>query len=109
MEFLKNLALQVKEAFSKLSTTKKIIVGVVAGVLVISFVVMISVSGSEQSVVLFSNLESKDFGEVTKKLEEMVYRYSTSGTTGILVSPRERELILTRLAQEDLIPKGIPG
>ncbi|HPA62705.1 MAG TPA: flagellar basal-body MS-ring/collar protein FliF [Spirochaetota bacterium] len=109
MELLKKLALQAKEAFLKLSTAKKAIVAGVVLALFVAFGIMISVSGSEQKVVLFAQLESKEFGEVSKKLEEMGYKYSTTGTTGILVSPQERDIILTRLAQEDLIPKGVPG
>ncbi|MBP7901955.1 MAG: flagellar M-ring protein FliF [Spirochaetes bacterium] len=109
MELLKKLALQAKEAFLKLSTAKKAIVAGVILALFVAFGIMISVSGSEQKVVLFAELESKEFGEVSKKLEEMGYKYSTTGTTGILVSPQERDIILTRLAQEDLIPKGVPG
>jgi flagellar M-ring protein FliF len=109
MEYFKKLLEQGKEIFSKLSLTKKIIIGGIGGVLVVAFVVMLSVSGSTPSVVLFSDLSTQDFGQVTKKLEEMGYRYTTSGTTSILVDPKDRDLIMTRMAQEDMIPKGIPG
>lgn len=108
-EFFTKLLNQVKDIFSKLDTTKKIIIGAVAGVVLISFIVLLSVSGSKGSVVLFSDLPSDDFGQVTKKLEEMGYRYTTSGTTSIFVLPDQREAILTSLAQENMIPKGIPG
>jgi flagellar M-ring protein FliF len=60
-------------------------------------------------VVLFADLPSDEFGQVTKKLDEMGFHYTTSGTTTILVNPDQREIILTRLAQENMIPKGIPG
>ena len=109
MELLKKLFSQAKDAFMKLSAAKKAVVGGVVLVLFIAFGVMISVTGSEQKVVLFASLESKEFGEISKKLEEMGYQYGTSGTTGILVSPQDRDIILTRLAQEDMIPKGVPG
>jgi len=108
-EFLKKIFNQLKEVFLKLDTTKKIIIGVVLGVVFISFVVLFSVSGSKGNVVLFSELSSEDFGKVTKKLEEMGYYYKTTGTTAIFVRPEQRELLLTRLAQENMIPKGIPG
>ena len=71
MELLKKLALQAKEAFLKLSTAKKAIVAGVVLALFVAFGIMISVSGSEQKVVLFAQLESKEFGEVSNKLEEM--------------------------------------
>jgi flagellar M-ring protein FliF len=108
-EFLRKLVSQVREIFGKLDKTKRIIIGVVAGVVVVSFVVLFAVSSGEPNVVLFSELSSNDFGSVTKKLEEMGYYYQASGGASILVRPSEREVILTKLAQEDSIPKGIPG
>jgi flagellar M-ring protein FliF len=109
IEFLKKLYEQIKDIFVKLDTTKKIIIGVVVGVVIISFIVLFSVSTTKPNVVLFSDLPAGDFGLVTKKLDEMGYFYSTAGTTDIFVRPGEREIIMTRLAQEDMIPKGIPG
>lgn len=109
IEFLKKLYEQVKEIFVKLDTTKKIIIGVVVGVVIVSFIVLFSVSTTKPNVMLFSDLPSEDFGLVTKKLDEMGYYYTTTGTTNIFVRPGEREIIMTRLAQEDMIPKGIPG
>lgn len=108
-EFFTKLLSQTKEIYSKLDNRKKIIIGVVIGVVLISFMVLFSVSGGRANVVLFSELPSEDFGQVTKKLDEMGYRYSTAGTTSIFVRPEDRELIMTRLAQENMIPKGIPG
>jgi len=109
VDFFIKLYKQVKEIFLKLDTTKRIIIGAVAGGVVIAFVVLFSVSSGEPNVVLFSKLSADDFGQVTKKIEDMGYYYSVSGTTGILVKPHEREVILTRLAQEKMIPSGIPG
>ena len=108
-EFFTRLFEQIKEIFSKLDNTKKMIIGAVAGVVVVSFVILFTVTTGEPNVVLFSELNSNDFGQVTKKLEDMGYYYKTSGTTNVLVRPGEREVIMTRLAQEKLIPKGIPG
>ncbi len=108
-EFITNLINQIKEVFGKLDRTKKIIIGVVASVVIAAFAVLFSVSSGAPHTVLFAELSSNDFGQVTKKLEEMGYYYDTSGTTSILVKPEERDVILTRLAQENMIPKGIPG
>ncbi|MCP4132302.1 MAG: flagellar M-ring protein FliF [bacterium] len=108
-EFFKRIINQGKEIFGKLDRTKKIIVGVVLGVVLISFIALFSISSGEPNTLLFADLGSNDFGQVTKKLEEMGYYYTTSGTTSIMVKPAEREVILTRLAQENMIPKGIPG
>jgi flagellar M-ring protein FliF len=109
MEFFKKLSGQMKDVFGKLDRTKKIIIAVVTGVVVIAFVVLFSVSSGQPNIVLFSELNADDFGQVTKKLEEMGYHYQTAGQTNILVRPAEREVILTKLAQEKMIPKGIPG
>ncbi len=108
-EYLSRLIVQIKELFAKLDMTKKIIIGSVTAVVVIAFVVLFSVSSIEPYTVLFTDLPSNDFGQVTKKLDEMGYRYEGKGTTSIFVKPAERDIIMTRLAQENLIPKGIPG
>ena len=109
MDFLKKVFEQVKDVYGKLNTTKKIIIGVVIASILISFVVLLSVSAEKPKALLFADLSSDDFGQVTKKLDEMGFKYSTSGTTSVFVGPDQRELIMTRLAQENLIPKGIPG
>ena len=108
-EFLIKLWNQLKDIYSKLDTTKRIIIASVVGVVFIAFIVLFSVSSERASVMLFSELSSTDFGQVTKKLDEMGFRYSTTGTTAIFVDPDQRELIMTRLAQENMIPRGIPG
>ena len=109
LEFLKRIWGQIMEVYSKLDNTKKVVIGVVSGVVIVAFVVLFSVSTGAPNVVLFTELPSEDLGQVTKKLEEMGFSYTTSGGSNILVKPSERELILTRLAQEKMIPKGIPG
>ena len=109
MEFLRNLLTQLKDIYGKLDTTKRIVIGVVLGVVVIAFIVLFTVSSDQQRVVLFAELDSNDFGQVTKKLDEMGFRYTSGGTTSIYVSPQEKEIIMTKLAQESMIPKGIPG
>ncbi len=109
MEFLRGLFNQLKELFGKLERPKKIIIGAVTAVVFVAFVVLFSVSSGESNVVLFADLPSDDFGQVTKKMDEMNISYSTSGGTSILVRPAERDVILTKLAQEKMIPKGIPG
>ncbi len=108
-DFLSKMIGQIQEIFGKLDSTKKMIIGAVAAVVIIAFAVLFSVSTGEPNVLLFSKLGSKDFGQVTKKLEEMGYFYKTSGSASIFVKPKYREVILTKLAQENMIPKGIPG
>ena len=108
-EFFNKFLEQVKEIYSKLDRTKRIIVGVVIAVVIIAFAVLFSVSSAEPNALLFADLPSDDFGQMTKKLDEMGFFYETSGTTSIFVKPAERPIIVTRLAQENMLPKGIPG
>ncbi len=108
-EFFKKISSQVKEVFGKLDRTKKIIIGVVLALVLVSFGVLFNVSSGEPNVALFSELSAKDFGQVTKKLEEMGFYYDTGGSTSIFVKPRDRAVIVTKLAQENMLPKGIPG
>ena len=108
-ELFNRIINQIKEIYGKLDRTKKIIIGVVIGVIIVSFAVLLSVSHTEPNALLFANLESNDFGQVTKKLEEMGFFYQTTGTTSIFVKPAERELIVTKLAQENILPKGRTG
>ncbi|OHD63994.1 MAG: flagellar M-ring protein FliF [Spirochaetes bacterium RBG_13_51_14] len=109
LEFLRKIFGQIKDVFGKLDRTKKIIIAVVTGVVVTAFIALFSVSSGQPNVVLFSELNADDFGQVTKKLEEMGFHYQTTGQTSIMVRPTERDIILTKLAQEKMIPKGIPG
>ncbi len=109
LEFFKKIITQLTDIFGKLDTTKKVIIGVVTGTVVIAFIVLFSVSSGQPNVVLFSELTADDFGQVTKKMDEMGFRYETSGQTSIMVRPGDREVILTKLAQEQMIPRGIPG
>ncbi|MBN2158354.1 MAG: flagellar M-ring protein FliF [Spirochaetes bacterium] len=108
-DFFKKIVAQMKELFGKLDRTKKIIIGVVVIVVVAAFAVLFTVSTGQPNVVLFTELSADDFGQVTKKLDEMGYGYQTAGQTSIMVRPAQRDLIMTKLAQEKMIPKGIPG
>ncbi|MGL4370337.1 MAG: flagellar basal-body MS-ring/collar protein FliF, partial [Spirochaetota bacterium] len=109
MDFLKKLLAQGKEIYGKLDTTKKIIIGSIAGVVVIAFVVLFAVSAEKPNVVLFTDLPTEEFGTVTKKMDELGIKYTTSGSNTILIDSKSRELAMTKLAQENAIPKGIPG
>ena len=100
---------QITGVFQKLDKTKRIIIGVVAGVVILSFAMLFAISSGEPNVLLFSELSSNDFASVTKKLEELGYYYKSSEGAAVFVRPTDREIILTKLAQEDAIPKGIPG
>jgi len=109
MDFLKKLLEQFKSIYAKLNTTQKIISGSVAGIIVVAFIVLFALSSEKPNIVLFTGLPSEEFGQVTKKLDELGFKYSTAGSNEVRVDAKQRELIMTRLAQENSIPKGIPG
>ncbi|NLV67959.1 MAG: flagellar M-ring protein FliF [Spirochaetes bacterium] len=108
-DFFRKLLEQVKEVYTKLDRTKKIIIGVVAGVVLVSFILLFTISSGEPNVILFADLNNDEFGQLSKKLDEMGFYYESAGTSTILVKPDQRAVIVTKLAQENLLPKGVPG
>ena len=108
-ELFSKMINRVKETSRKLDRTKKIIIGVVIGAAIVSFTVLLCVSHSEPDTLLFANLRQDDCDQVTKKLEEMGYYCKTNETTSIFVKPSERAVIVMKLAQEHLLPKGVGG
>ncbi|MCB1156876.1 MAG: flagellar M-ring protein FliF [Leptospiraceae bacterium] len=108
-EQVQKLLNQLKELSSKLDKTKKAILAAILGVVVIAFVVLSNFSLQKNYVILFHDLDSKNFAEITKKLDAMGYSYNTSDTSVISVEPEKRQQIVTKLAQENLIPPGVPG
>jgi flagellar M-ring protein FliF len=109
MEILKKLLEQAKAVYGKLTMVQRIIIGSIAGGVFIAFIVLFAVSAEKPNIILFSELPSDEFGQVTKKLDEMGFKYTTSSSNTILIDSKIKELVMTRLAQENAIPKGIPG
>jgi flagellar M-ring protein FliF len=109
MDAVKKIIEQAKEAFAKLTATQKLIAGAIGGGMLIAFVVLFAVSADKPNVMLFADLPAEEFGAVTKKMDELGLKYTTSGSRNILVDSKTKEIAMTRLAQENAIPKGIPG
>lgn len=99
----------IREFFTTLDTTKKLILGGVALTVLIAIGILSTISLQKNRVVLFKDLTSKDFAEVTKKLDSLGYQYGSSDTSVITVDPEQRQEIVTKLAQENLIPAGVQG
>ncbi|MEM7182205.1 MAG: flagellar basal-body MS-ring/collar protein FliF [Spirochaetota bacterium] len=108
-EQIQKMLNQIKELSSKLDKNKKIILGAVFGLVIVAIIVISSISLQKNYVVLFKDIQTKDFAEITKKMDAMGYDYDTSGTSTISVNPEQRQEIVTKLAQEDLIPAGVHG
>lgn len=80
MEFLKKLLANAREIYGKMNTTQKIVSGSIAGMILIAFIVLFALSANKPNVLLFGDLPSDEFGTVTKKLDELGYKYQTSGS-----------------------------
>ncbi|MDH5719421.1 MAG: flagellar basal-body MS-ring/collar protein FliF [Spirochaetia bacterium] len=100
----------IKAVFEKLDATQKIIAGAVAATAIASLVMIGSYSSTGSKVSLFQKkLEAKEFADISGKLEEMGFGFTTSGIEVILVSPEQKGEIMMKLAQEGLIPAGVAG
>ena len=108
-ESLQKVLNQIKELFARLDNTKRIIIGAVFAVVVIAIIILSTFSLDKNAVILFKDLQPKDFSEITKKLDALGFKYSTSDTSIISVDPEKRQEIITKLAQENLIPTGVQG
>jgi len=106
---LKIKSKSILEEFSKLDKKKKLVVGLVVSFLIVLLFIGLITSKKSSQVVLFSNLSSSDFSEVSKKIEILGFSYWVEDGRTIMVKDSDRDIILTKLAQEDNIPKGIPG
>jgi len=93
----------------QLDLTKKIIIGSAFLTILAALFLVAMFSSKENSSVLFKDLDVKDFAQITTKLGEMNYKYSTSGTSTIFISPSQREEAIVALAQENMIPQGVHG
>lgn len=100
---------RIHELWKSLDNTKKIIVGVSLFITIILFISIASFSSKSSRILLYDDLRSDDYGKITKSLDSMGYSWSGSGTSAIYVKPEKRQKIITKLAQDDLIPSGVEG
>ena len=100
---------RLKDVYAGLNTQQKLISGGVIAAIVVALFFIGSLSSEKGSVVLATDLESKDFAAITSKLTDAGYYFKTSGTNTIYIQPDKKNEILMVLAQDNLIPKGIPG
>ncbi|MBE7438609.1 MAG: flagellar M-ring protein FliF [Spirochaetales bacterium] len=108
-EFLQGVLGQLQELWNKLDNIKKITIGAVLGIVIIAYVVMAGFSSKQAREPLYDNLSASDYAAITKALDTMGFSWSGSGTSAIYVEPKDRQAIITRLAQDNLIPAGIEG
>ena len=100
---------KLKDILNKLTITQKwMLAGVIASVF-ISLIIIGSISSKKKLHVFSADLQPKDFASITSKLSENGYYFKTSGTDTIYIEPQKKNEILMILAQENLLPKGVPG
>lgn len=108
-EGLQQLLNKIKELWNKLDTTKKITLGIVIAIIVATFAFIGSYSKKPAMEVLYDNLSSSDYAAITKFLDASGYEWKGTGTSTIYVNGLKRQEIITKLAQENLIPAGVEG
>jgi flagellar M-ring protein FliF len=107
-DFFKKLWSQVTALYGKLTLVQKLIAGGVIVGVIIGVVVLLGTTSQPTKVVLYTDLNAKDFGTITKQLEEWNTRFATKGNS-IWVNPKDREYVKMKLAQEQIIPQGVKG
>lgn len=108
-EGLKNVLDRITQLWTGLDNTKKLAIGGVLAAVVIAFIAMAGYSSKPSKELLYDNLSATDYASISKALEAMGVEYSGSGTSAIYVDGHRRQEIVTKLAQENLIPAGVEG
>ncbi len=109
MPDFKQIFEKIKEIFEKLSLVQKILTGSILVVVLVALIFIGSFSSKKNLVALGVNLEVKDFAAITTKLADTGHYFETSDAHTIYIKPPQKNEILMILAQENLLPKGIPG
>jgi len=108
-EGLRNILNRIQQLWTELDNTKKIAIGGVLAAVVIAFIAMAGYSSKPAKEVLYDNLSGSDYASISKALEAMGVEYSGRGTSTIYVDGARRQEVVTKLAQENLIPAGVEG
>ena len=108
-DFIKNFLNQIQKVWGGLDKKKRLILAGVAGVVFIGLVFVASFSTRLPRVLLYGDLNQGDYAKITKTLDAMSYSWHGSGTDSIYVDSSKRQAIITRLAQDNLIPAGVEG
>lgn len=106
---IQNIINKIIEFWNSLDNIKKITIGAVLGVVVVAFVAMGSYSSKPAKELLYDDLSSSDYASISSALESMGYDWSGSGTSAIYVDGSKRQEVITKLAQDNLIPVGVEG
>ena len=100
---------KAKELFDKLNLLQRLIIGGVAVVVIAALILVGTISSDKGMVVLATDLQPSDFASITSKLKDLGHTFKTSETHTIFIPVESKNEVLMILAQEDILPKGIPG
>lgn len=107
-DFLLKVFNQFKTIYGKLTKTQRLVaVGILAG-LILALVLIFTFAAKPTMIILYKDLTPKDFGVITKKLQEWGYKFTVADTT-IFVRKEEQDYIKMKLFQEGIIPEDIKG
>ncbi len=98
-----------EELFSKLSVIQKVLLGGALSVVLVALLFIGNFSSEKTLIVLGADLEIKDFAAITAKLSDTGHYFETSDGHTIYIHPNKKNEVLMVLAQDNLLPKGVPG
>jgi len=107
----KKLVESIKNLFSKLSSTQKLVLVGVGALVVVGFIFIVSFSSKQTEALLFSSpIEQQDFTRITNKLTEWNADYRTKEDKFIVVADEKTGAYLRmKLGQAGVLPSGIKG
>jgi flagellar M-ring protein FliF len=108
-EGLKNILARIQQIWTELDNTKKLAAGGVLAAVIVLFVAMAGYSSKPAKELLYDNLSATDYAAISKSLDALGVEWSGTGTSAIYVDGKRRQEVITRLAQENLIPAGVEG
>ena len=109
MSEVKRILKNIKELWEKLDRSKQIALLAMVSIVIIAFFALGSITKESGKVILYNDLNAADYGNITKSLQAMGYEWSGNETDVIYVSSRDRQAIITQLAQDNMIPNGVEG
>ncbi len=105
-ETLDRIRNQLNEFWQGRTKKQKIKIGTSAAVFIISIALLVIFTSRPEMVPLYSDLDLKDAGEITKKLDELKIKWETDdSSSSILVPKQEVNSLRMQLATEGL-PRG---
>lgn len=108
-EGLKNILARIQQIWTELDNTKKLAAGGVLAAVIILFIAMAGYSSKPAKELLYDNLSATDYSAISKSLDALGVEWTGTGTSAIYVDGKRRQEVITRLAQENLIPAGVEG